>query len=135
MTQPRLAVVVFDGDCGFCTASVGWARRWIRPRVTFQAWQATDLAALGLRASACQQALQFVAIDGSLASGGRAVCRMLGTGRWPWPAVGWIGSMPGLRWVIDVAYRLVARTRHRLPGSTAACAPHASADPRADLPG
>jgi predicted DCC family thiol-disulfide oxidoreductase YuxK len=127
MPEQPLPVVVFDGDCGFCSLSVRWARRWVRPRVIFRPWQLADLESLGVSQPACQQAVQFVGLDGAVAAGGRAVCRILGTGHGPWPLLGRIGSLPGIDVIVDSAYGVVARMRHRLPGSTPACVPEAQA--------
>ncbi len=115
-------LVVFDGDCGFCTWSVGFAQRWIRPAVAFVPWQRADLVAVGLTPQACSQALQFVDPGGHVQAGGRAVCALLVAGCLPWPLIGRLGSLPGVRQLVDAGYRLVARHRHRLPGATPACA-------------
>ncbi|MFM7146075.1 MAG: thiol-disulfide oxidoreductase DCC family protein [Actinomycetales bacterium] len=121
-TGQATGLVVFDGDCAFCTRSVDWARRWIRPQVGFIPWQRADLGALGLTVEDCSAALQFVNSAGVVHAGGRAVCAMLEAGRVPWPLVGRLASLPGVRAVVDAVYRLVARHRHRLPGASAACA-------------
>lgn len=115
-------LLLFDGDCGFCTWSVGWAQRWVRPKARFQPWQRADIDAFGITADACTEAVQFVHPDGHVDSGGRAVCALLRSGRAPWPLMSRCGSAPGVRTLVDVAYRLVARHRHRLPGATPACA-------------
>ncbi|WP_330180943.1 DUF393 domain-containing protein [Nocardia sp. NBC_01503] len=44
----RRPLVVFDGDCAFCTASVDFIRHRIGPDVDFTPWQRIDLPALGL---------------------------------------------------------------------------------------
>jgi predicted DCC family thiol-disulfide oxidoreductase YuxK len=38
-----------------------------------------------------------------------------------WAALGTIGDLPGIRSVAAGTYRVIAKNRHRLPGSTAAC--------------
>lgn len=43
-------VLIFDGDCGFCTTSVGVVQRLVRPRCEAVAWQHADLASLGVTA-------------------------------------------------------------------------------------
>src|SRR2546430_11445832 len=42
------SVLVFDGDCGFCTASARFLERYIRPPARVVAWQHADLAEIGL---------------------------------------------------------------------------------------
>lgn len=115
-------VLVFDGDCGFCTSSAGLIRRWIRPRCDIQPWQFLDLSALRLSPEDCQEAVQYVAATGEVMSGSRAITAMLRTAPVPWPLVGRVLDLPAIAVVADHAYRWVARNRHRLPGSTPACA-------------
>ena len=116
------AVLVFDGDCGFCTACVEFTRRWIRPRVDIQPWQFLDLADYGLTEKECAEAVQFVTADGRIHSGSRAVTGMLRTANPPWPWIAALADAPGVAPIAASAYRLVARIRYRLPGSTPACA-------------
>ena len=116
------AVLVFDGDCGFCTACVEFTRRWIRPRVNMQPWQFLNLADYGLTEEQCAEAVQFVATDGRIHSGSRAVTGLLRTANRPWPWIAALADSPGIAPIAASAYRLVARNRYRLPGSTPACA-------------
>ena len=43
-------LLIFDGDCGFCTTSARFATRWVdrRHRYDLEPWQQVDLARLGL---------------------------------------------------------------------------------------
>ena len=124
-----LPLIVFDGDCAFCTSCVSWAQRVVAPRVAWEPWQTCDLQALGLTRAQCERALQWVqrpadldAATPSHAEGGAAVRWILLQGRAPWPLLGRLLGVPGISAVVDWAYRLVARHRHRLPGATPACA-------------
>lgn len=114
--------MIFDGDCGFCTASVGVIRRWIRPACDIQPWQRTDIASFNLSPAECTQAVQFVDAERRVSSGSRAFMAMLRTGPVPWPVAGIIGDLPGVAWVADRTYRWIATNREKLPGSTPACA-------------
>lgn len=115
-------LLIFDGDCGFCTSSVTVIERWIRPRCDIKPWQRTDIAEFDLTEAECTTAVQFVTADRRVYSGSRAVMRMLRTAPPPWPAVGALGDAPGVAWVADRVYRWIATHRERLPGSTPACA-------------
>ena len=126
MTAP---LVIFDGDCAFCTSCVTWAKRFVAPRVLWQPWQHSDLTALGLSVTQCERALQWVDLNPDPDSGsprhgegGCAVRLILTRGRMPWPVLAAVLGIPGIRVVVDWAYRVVARHRHRLPGATPACA-------------
>lgn len=115
------AMLIFDGDCGFCTASVVAVRRLVRPRCEIAPWQQTSIAPLGISVEECMAAVQFIDQDGSVTSGSRAVMAMLRTAPQPWPLIGLVGDLPGIAWVAAKAYRWVAANRYRLPGSTPAC--------------
>lgn len=119
-------VLVYDGDCGFCGWVVSHLRRWVRPAIDIIPSQSADLGSLGLTHQECIDAVQWVAPDGRRSSGGSAACDVLRASPRPWPVLGVLGSLPGIRLLVDVAYRWVARNRHRLPGSTTACQPPAS---------
>lgn len=115
-------LMIFDGDCAFCTASANFMRRRIRPRCDIEPWQRTDIEAFGLTPEDCSSAVQFVSADRQVYSGSRAVMRMLREAPPPWPLIGAMGDAPGVAWVADQVYRWIAINRHRLPGSTPACA-------------
>ncbi|MFZ8999498.1 MAG: thiol-disulfide oxidoreductase DCC family protein [Ilumatobacteraceae bacterium] len=119
MTDAR-PLLVFDGDCGFCTASARFAERRLRLEHV-EPWQALDLADLGLDEASCSTAVQWVAIDGAVVAAERAVSAALVHAGWPWRPLGRLLVLPGIRPVAGLVYRWVARHRHRLPGATDAC--------------
>lgn len=125
MTQ---AVLVFDGDCGFCTWSAARIQRWAAGALDVEPWQRADLTALGLTEAQCSAAVQFVDADG-VASGGAAVARALLRCREPWRTAGRVLALPWLRPVAERGYVMVAANRHRLPGATPACALHGDERP------
>lgn len=122
MTAPR-AVLVYDADCAFCTRSAELARRWVdrRGRYAVQPWQALDLAALRLTPEQCDEAAQFVTLDGRVRSGHRAIAAALTHGAPAWRPAGWLLLAPGVSWLAARVYSWVAAHRHELPGGTAAC--------------
>lgn len=114
MTARERPVCLFDGECRFCCK---WARRleaMAGRGVDIVAWQDSDIAALGVTAEACGEALQFVDPSGRVASGSDAIGETLLRGRFPWPIAGRVLLLPGVRAVARRAYRWVARNRHRL---------------------
>ena len=115
-------VLVFDGDCGFCTTCVGWMRRHIRRLPSVVPFQSADLEGLGLSAQECSEAVQWVGLDGSHAAAERAVAHALVWAGSGWKVLGVAMGLPGIRSICGLAYRWVARHRLRLPGGTPACA-------------
>jgi predicted DCC family thiol-disulfide oxidoreductase YuxK len=118
--RPR-PVLLFDGDCAFCTTCVGLVERRIRPAADVVAWQFADLAALGVSEEQAADALLWVEPDGSVHSGHRAVAAMLTSAGPLSRLAGRILLLPGISWAAAHAYRLIADNRHRLPGGTPAC--------------
>jgi len=123
--------LVFDGDCGFCSASARFARRYIRTPARIEPWQHLDLAVLGLTRDECQEALCWVgaARPGQprrTAAGPEAIAALLSGSTGNWSAAGWrvLGRLLATRPVLALAwpaYRWTARNRYRLPGGTPAC--------------
>ena len=114
-----IPIVLFDGRCGFCTWSVHVARKYVRPRAQFLAYQSVDLDQFPVSREECEAAVQFV--DGAkVSSGALAVGRILGVGVGMWPQVGRVVSAPAVLPVSERVYRFVARHRGRLWGVTPA---------------
>jgi predicted DCC family thiol-disulfide oxidoreductase YuxK len=114
-------VLVYDGDCGFCTTCARFLER-IGPDAEIVAWQLTDLAALGVTEEQAADAVQWVAVDGTVRSGHEAIAAVLGAAGWIWRIAGRLIVLPGVSWLAARAYRLTADNRYRLPGGTPACA-------------
>jgi predicted DCC family thiol-disulfide oxidoreductase YuxK len=113
--------LLFDGDCAFCTRSAAVARRLLPDEVQVAAWQFVDLAAAGVTAERASAEVLWIGRDGVVAGGAPAVAQALRAAGPPWAVLGIALSLPPLRWVAPVVYRLVAANRYRLPGGTAAC--------------
>ena len=121
MSSRERPVLLFDGDCAFCTNSAHLLER-IGPDADVVAWQLTDLSELGVSEEQAAEAVQWIGADGVVRSGHEAIAAALGTAGWFWRACGRVLTLPGLSWVAGRVYSLVARNRYRLPGGTPACA-------------
>jgi predicted DCC family thiol-disulfide oxidoreductase YuxK len=113
-------VLVFDGDCAFCTNCANFLKR-IGPDAEIVPWQFADLTGLGITAEQATEAVQWVGTDGGVRSGHEAIAAVLGTAGPFWRIAGGSLLLPGLSWVARKAYGLIARNRYRLPGGTPAC--------------
>ncbi|MEM7340873.1 MAG: DUF393 domain-containing protein [Actinomycetota bacterium] len=112
---------IYDGDCGFCTTTAAWAQRRLPPNTPVVPWQSLDLDEYGLSLDDVTTAAYWVDADGRTHRGYRAAAKGLLAMGVPWAPLGWVALRPPLKWPADLAYKLVARYRHRLPGSTDAC--------------
>lgn len=106
-------MLIYDGDCGFCSRSAQWGRRHVDPQMPMQPWQEADLPSWGLTEDQCRDAVQWVDATGEVRSGGAAICAALRTGDRRWRILGVIGDAPGIRVGTEIVYRWVARNRHR----------------------
>jgi len=126
-TSAPLPILVFDGDCGFCTTSARFLARWVvgnRP-TTISPWQLTDLAGLGLTPDQCRTAVQWVGKDARVVSGHVAIAAALRSGHPLWRPLGTLLQAPGFSWLAGRLYQWVAAHRYALPGGTPACRPDA----------
>ncbi len=124
LPAPR-PVLVFDGDCAFCSSSARFVATRLRRSpgdYAVEPWQQLDLDALGLTAAQCDAALRWVPAHGIPDAGHVAVARALRASRWWVRPVGVALLLPGVTRVAARAYTWVAANRHRLPGGTPACA-------------
>jgi predicted DCC family thiol-disulfide oxidoreductase YuxK len=114
-------VLVFDGDCAFCTSCARLLER-IGPRAEIVAWQVANLDELRVTAAQATEAVRWVELDGTVRSGHAAIAAALDAAGWPWRLAGRAILLPGISFLAAASYRLIARNRHRLPGGTPACA-------------
>jgi predicted DCC family thiol-disulfide oxidoreductase YuxK len=122
--ESTAALLIYDGDCAFCTkAANGIAQHWER-RAGIRAWQqlgADGLGQLGLTIEEANAQVWWIDPDGTRLGGHRAVARAL-VEAGGWRAV--LGRVIGARliaWPAAIGYRMAARYRHLLPGGTDAC--------------
>jgi len=119
VTSPS-GLLIFDGDCGFCTKTARLFGDFAGDAAEVAPWQALNLDDYGLTKQDCataafwvQDGVAYRAVDGF--AKGLQVCKQ------PWPVVGKIMSVPPVSWVAKAIYPIVAKYRYRLPGSTDAC--------------
>ncbi|WP_312918287.1 DUF393 domain-containing protein [Kocuria sp.] len=118
--------LVFDGNCGFCTRCVGWARTLDRhDRIALHAYQVPGvLERFGLtNAEGNASVWAVLSRSGERSSGAHAVAVTLDT------ALGIrvfepFYRLPPVRWVQDRVYRWVADHRGKFPGVTPWCQQH-----------
>ena len=117
--------VVFDGQCGFCTRCVGWARRLDRGhRLAFHPFQdPLTLDAFRLSPGQGRSSVWTIDDDGARLSGAAAAAAVLDTALGT-RVFGRGYRLPGVGPCLEAAYRWVAAHRYRLPGVTPWCAEH-----------
>lgn len=114
-------ILLYDGDCAFCTACARFVERNIAVRARLRPFQSADLDVLGVTAERASREVVWVRPDGRAYGGAHAVALLLISAGGVWWPVGALLRVPPVSWLAGGAYRLIARNRHRLPGATAAC--------------
>jgi predicted DCC family thiol-disulfide oxidoreductase YuxK len=120
-------VLVYDGDCAFCTSCARALER-IGPDADIVAWQLADLDALGISAEQAAAAVRWVGADGAVRSGHEAIAQALAAAGGMWRPLARLLVLPGISTLAAGAYRAIAANRSRLPGATPACAGRREAD-------
>ncbi len=121
VTAPNAPILVFDGDCAFCTSSAEWIRARLPAAVRVEPWQQLDIAALGLTEQNVTTAAYWIDDRGRRHRGHRAIGKSLVAAGGAWRLLGTLLLVPPFSWVAALSYLLVAKNRHRLPGGTPAC--------------
>ena len=121
MSAPSPALLVFDGDCAFCTSSVETLRRMLPRFPRAVPWQHLDLDEHGLdRADVRDYA--WVVTPSHHYAGHLALSALLRVQRgFGHRFAGHLLATPPFSLLGALGYRLIAANRHRLPGGTPAC--------------
>ena len=118
MIEPDKHTLLFDGDCGICTAASERAARLDRQRQfvirPYQSLPETELAKFGLSYASCNRKLQVITRRGRVYAGAFAVNHFLWQ-QFPWTLlVALIYALPVLLLAEIAGYALVARNRQHL---------------------
>lgn len=122
MTDIRLPVLLYDGDCGFCTRTITTLLAAPRRSVNVRMWQETDLELFGTDESRATREMLWVRRDGRVTGGAMAFADLFRHLGGPWRVPDVLLRTPPTRWIAAGVYRVIAHNRHRMPGGTAACA-------------
>ena len=117
-------LLIFDGDCGFCTTAATWIeRRWTNSGNRIIPWQfmaEPELSQMGLCHDDVSRKVYWHDASG-VYGGERAIAKALRDARSPWRGFGYVIDLWPIRLLARPVYLLVARYRHVLPGGTPAC--------------
>jgi predicted DCC family thiol-disulfide oxidoreductase YuxK len=115
-------VLIFDGACGFCTWAARWVERRLPPGTGIVPYQRIpDPAVYGLTDEEIAGAAYWIDARGRPHRGHLAAARTLRAIGGAWAVIGSLIGEPPISWLAAGVYELVARNRHRLPGSVPAC--------------
>lgn len=120
--QVEPPVLLFDGDCAFCSSCARWLRRRLPTPAAIEPWQTTDLDPLRVTEAEVSEAVVMVGVDLAHTSGPAGFAALARTSTsGAWRAVGRVGATRPVLAVAGPIYRWIARNRHRMPGGTPQC--------------
>ncbi|MBG6212956.1 MAG: DUF393 domain-containing protein [Cryobacterium sp.] len=114
-------ILIFDGDCGFCTTGVAWLGQALAVMPMATPSQGADLASLGLT-GADGFARGWLVVAGRPFGRAATVAALLRQQpRAVLGLLGWPGTVSPLSWAAEGCDRLVGRYRFELLGGTPVC--------------
>lgn len=116
-------LLLYDGDCGLCHASVRFIlKRERAPHFVFAPLGGETAGALEVRYPGAipRKMSTVIVVDGDeILLRSRAFFRVARYLRWPWRALAVFRFLPAF--MTDLPYRLIARLRRRIWGTADAC--------------
>jgi predicted DCC family thiol-disulfide oxidoreductase YuxK len=104
-------LVVYDGECGFCTRWVERLRRWSAGALDFAPFQEAAARFPSIPREEFERSVQLVETDGRVFSGAEVVFRALAHSRRARALLWCYRRVPGFASVSEWGYRFVARHR------------------------
>jgi predicted DCC family thiol-disulfide oxidoreductase YuxK len=114
-------VLVFDGDCGFCTTTANWIKKNSKVALEIAPYQWTDLQQYGLTAEEAAAKVQLVVGDKVYAGHNCMAKLLLIQPNVFLKLVGAVMVMPVIEPISARLYTWIAANRQKLPGGTPAC--------------
>ena len=108
----KKCTVYYDGECRFCTTSVGLLNGGDNS-LEYQPYQEAKQLPAGLTRQDVQSEVWLVMPDGRKYGGFHAVRRLAWHKPWLWP-LALLLWLPGMSWLGPKIYRWVARNRHKI---------------------
>lgn len=116
-----MAIVIYDGDCAFCSSAARFAQRRVAPNLNYSPYQLTELTKYGITTEQAKSSLKFVKANGEVLSANFAVSQIMRNGNKFWRMLSVITTLPIIRSLAALGYKVTAKYRHKLPGGTPTC--------------
>ncbi len=114
-------LLIFDGDCGFCTSTANWIQRNSQLAIEIEPYQWSNLDSFGLTEAEASAKVQLVA-QGKIFAGHYCMAKLLMMqSNALLRVLGALMVLPAVNWLSAKVYDLIAANRHKLPGDTPAC--------------
>jgi predicted DCC family thiol-disulfide oxidoreductase YuxK len=119
-TKDQRIVLLFDGDCAFCSAFARLGRR-LPLRAEFKPLQAVDLNAIGVDPVRARSEVPSRRVDGTVDYGHHAIAVVLRTGTLPFQIIGRIMTWGPFNRLSAWCYRMISQHRHQISRARSSC--------------
>jgi predicted DCC family thiol-disulfide oxidoreductase YuxK len=116
----KIPVLIFDGDCAFCSSSARVLRKMTRNKIAVEPYQFLDLGQYSLTEDQTSRSVYYVTQSETF-SAAKAIARCLIDAKTPWSIAGFLLNIPVIISVAELVYGWVSKNRHKLPGGTPEC--------------
>ena len=118
-------ILIYDGDCAFCTLWVTRLRDWMPVFPHAQTSQSTAIDTYGLTPVDVEKYAWYITPTHQYAGHLATSALLRAPPRFGLRLLGWLLATWPVSWVAAGVYAFIARFRHKLPGGTPACDPAA----------
>jgi predicted DCC family thiol-disulfide oxidoreductase YuxK len=118
--EASAATLIYDGDCGFCNASLNWAYRNLETMPAALPYKLALLSDYGLSKEEAENAVYLVSAESKL-RGHNAISQLFLFQKGKYKLLGRLMSWRLLSPIMKLGYYLVAKNRRFLPGATDTC--------------
>lgn len=117
----KLPILIYDGDCAFCSSTVRLLQRLMPKHPAMEPFQFVATEKYGLTKQQCAEEIKYVDDQRSVFGGEAAFRKFFYEAGGAWRLLSRLMMIPGVLQISSHVYRWVAKNRHRLPGGTPTC--------------
>ena len=116
-------VLIYDGDCAFCTLWVNRLRDWLPSFPKAVTSQSIAIDSYALTTEDVEKYAWYITPQHQYAGHLATSALLRAQPRFGLRLLGWLLATWPISWIAAGVYALIARFRHKLPGGTPACDP------------
>ena len=114
-------VLIFDGDCSFCSSCVDWLEDNLPAMPRTVPYQWADLGSYALSLDEAREKVWLITAERHYGGASAVTAILRHQPERVYRFLGWLLATPPLSRLADGAYWIVSRLRHVLPGGTPTC--------------